>query len=251
VKKRAPSADSLPLEGRPRWRDAFLSGRTCAWILDELEIALWRPSTVVAKRPDGSFQDYHSANRLSETAHEQWFSPALRRELRRIEKRIAAVLDADVSRFEEWQASLYRRGGKFDFHFDSGYWGHEPAGERAKTALIFLNTPGSGGGTRFQELRIEVDARAGRLLTWDNLLPNGERDPRMLHAGVPVTRGTKTVLVTWIRQNAVRPTRQEVFYGQREGHHPKNHPEARRDHRSERETRSDDRDSEKVPIRGG
>jgi prolyl 4-hydroxylase len=207
MKKRAPSADPPYLEGEPRWMDGFLSGRTCAWILDELEIALWRPSTVVSRQEDGSLQDYHSATRLSETAREQWFSPALRRELRRIEKRIAAILDAEVSRFEQWQASLYRRGGRFDFHFDTGYWGHEPAGERAKTVLLFLDTPGAGGGTKFKELRIEVDARAGRLLTWDNLLPNGKREPRMLHAGVPVARGTKTVLVTWIRQNTVRPTR--------------------------------------------
>jgi prolyl 4-hydroxylase len=207
VKKRAASADPSSLEGKPRWMDGFLSSRTCAWILDELEIALWKPSSVVSRQEDGSLQDYRSASRMSETAHEEWFSPVLRRELRRIEKRIAAILDAEVSRFERWQASLYRRGGRFDSHFDTGYWAHEPAGERAKTVLLFLDTPRAGGGTRFKELRIEVDARAGRLLTWDNLLPNGERNPRMLHAGVPVTRGTKTVLVTWIRQNEVRPTR--------------------------------------------
>src|SRR5260370_14246097 len=112
MKKRAPSADPPYLEGEPRWMDGCLSGRTCAWIIDELEIALWRPSTVVSRQEDGSLQDYHSATRLSETAHEQWFSPALRRELRRIEKRIAAILDAEVSRFEQWQASLYRRGGR-------------------------------------------------------------------------------------------------------------------------------------------
>src|SRR5712692_3742985 len=124
MKKRAASADPPVFEGRPRWRDGFLSSRTCGWILDELEIALWRPSSVVARQRDGSLKDYHSASRLSETAHGQWFSPTLRRELRRIERRIAAILDANVSRFEHGQASLYRRGCRFDSHFDCGYWAH-------------------------------------------------------------------------------------------------------------------------------
>ena len=207
MKRRAALADPFPLESKPRWTDGFLSSRTCAWILDELEIALWRPSSVVARRQNGSLKDYYSTRRVSETAYEEWFSPALRRELRKIERRIAAMLGAEVARFEEWQASLYRRGGRFDFHFDAGYWAHEPAGDREKTVLIFLDTPGAGGGTRFKELNIEVNARAGRLLTWDNLLPGGERDPLMLHAGVPVARGIKTVLVTWIRQSAFRHIR--------------------------------------------
>lgn len=248
--KRAACADRTPLEGKPCWTDGFLSGRACAWILDELEIALWRPSSVVARRQNGSLRDYYSTRRVSETANEEWFSPALRRELRRLERRIAVMLGAEVARFEQWQASLYRRGGRFDSHFDAGYWADEPAGDREKTVIIFLDTPDAGGGTRFKELNIEVDARAGRLLTWDNLLPGGEKDPRMLHAGVRVARGIKTVLVTWIRQRAVRQFRQEVFDGRRERHRPKDHPEARRGHRSERETRSYDRDSEKVPIRG-
>src|ERR1700730_14926244 len=104
MKKRAASADPPAFEGQPLWRDGFLSSRTCGWILDELEIALWRPSSVVARQQDGSLKDYQSASRLSETAHEEWFSPALRRELHRIERRIATILDAEVSRFEHWQA---------------------------------------------------------------------------------------------------------------------------------------------------
>lgn len=247
--KRAALPDPPTLESRPRWTDGLLSKRTCSLILEELEITFWRPSSVVAKQQNGSLKDYYSASRVSETAHEEWFSPELRRELRRIETRIATMLDAVVARFEEWQAIRYRRGGRFDFHFDAGYWADEPAGEREKTVLIYLDTPGAGGGTRFRELNIQVDARAGRLLTWDNLLPSGERDPRMLHAGVPVTKGIKTVLVTWVRQRTVRYTRQEALDGPRDGHHSKDHKKVRRRHRSALAARSDDRDSAKVPIR--
>ena len=202
--KRAALAEPPLPEHRLRWTDGFLSERACRRILEELEISFWKPSSVIARQWDGSLRSYGSTRRVSETAHEQWFSPELLRELRRIEKRVAVILDAEVARFEQWQATRYRRGGRFDSHLDTGYWADEPAGEREKTVVIYLDTPGAGGGTRFEALDIVVEAKAGRLLTWDNLLGDGEKNPRMLHAAVPVASGIKTVLVTWVRQRKVR-----------------------------------------------
>jgi len=193
----------LPEHG-VRWTDGFLSEQACRRILEELEISFWKPSSVISRQQDGLLKSYGSTRRVSETAHEQWFSIELRRELRRIETRVAAMISADAARFEEWQATRYLRGGRFDPHLDTGYWADEPAGEREKTVVIYLDTPGAGGGTRFEELGLVVDARAGRLVTWDNLLADGEKNPRMLHSAVPVARGIKTVLVTWVRQRKVR-----------------------------------------------
>lgn len=185
----------------PRWVDGFLSEPMCNKILDELEITLWKPSTVVYRRSGGELRQGLSRSRRSETAHEQWFSPELKRVLRRIDSRLARLLGHDPVRHEAWQATRYRRGDTFQDHFDAGHWSDDPHGERERSVVIYLRAPARGGGTRFRELGLDVQARVGRLLTWGNLLPNGEPDPRMLHAGTPVTRGVKIVLVTWIRQN--------------------------------------------------
>lgn len=183
--------------------DGFLSPRTCASILEDLEIAFWKPSTVLIKERNGELLSTQSQNRVSHTAHEEWFTPELKRTLRTIEKRLFTLFRFKTARYEPWQATRYWHGDKFDYHFDAGYWYNEPAGERERTVLIYLNTTRRGGATRFKELDLEVAARAGRLLTWNNLLPDGTRNPQMLHASVPVQQGSKTVLITWIRQRNI------------------------------------------------
>lgn len=247
--RRAAPAESADCGREPRWMDGFLSERTCGVVLEELEVAFWRGSSVVRRRRDGSLETCDSVRRVSETADEEWFSPRLRRELRKIEARVAAMLHVDVTRFEPWQATRYRRGGRFDFHLDAGYWAGDPAGDREKTVLVYLDTPGRGGATRFQELGLDVDARAGRLLTWDNLLADERSNARMLHAAAPVFRGVKTVLVTWIRQRGIRKSREEALDGRRKGGRPKDHPEIRFGHRSGVQSRGHDRDPEEVSIR--
>lgn len=193
--------------GRLFWLDGFLSAQRCARVLEELEFAFWSPSTVVRRTFDGELHSFHSGTRVSETTHQEWFSAGLQREIRVIEQRLIKLIGCRPDRYEEWQATRYRTGGKFEYHFDSGYWADEPAGDREKTILIYLETPARGGSTKFRELDVDVKPQAGRLLVWDNLLPGGGRDPNMLHASVPVARGRKTVLVTWVRQRSVRAGR--------------------------------------------
>jgi prolyl 4-hydroxylase len=192
------------MDHEPLCVDAFLPAAWCAWALDELEITHWQPSTVVSPGAAGGLETRRSRCRLSQTAHQQWFSPELTGELRRIEARLARLLGCRRGQFEPWQVTRYRRGGRFEDHYDAGSWSADPAGDRQYTVLIYLNDA-AGGATRFRRLALEVPARAGRLLAWRNLLPNGERDERMLHAGTAVRRGVKNVLVTWVRQRELAP----------------------------------------------
>ena len=188
------------------WVDDFLSKETCASILEELEFSFWRPSTVVRKDQDGPLQVHRSRMRVSESTSQDWFSPELLRKIRRIESRLVRMLGCARERYEPWQATRYPGGGKFDFHYDCGCWRDEPAGEREATVLLYLDSPSRGGSTCFRELGLKIEARAGRLLVWKNLLPNGECDPGMIHSGSPVRGGKKTTLVTWIRQRSLRQT---------------------------------------------
>ncbi|HEV8366188.1 MAG TPA: 2OG-Fe(II) oxygenase [Gemmatimonadaceae bacterium] len=115
------------------------------------------------------------------------------------------MLNISAARFEDWQAVRYRCGGKFDYHLDAGLWSSEPAGERVWSVIVYLDTPLAGGATTFKQLGLKVQAVAGRLLLWKNLLSDGTPNPWMLHRGAPVRRGRKTILVTWIRERAARP----------------------------------------------
>jgi prolyl 4-hydroxylase len=184
--------------------DRFVSAQDCGLMLDELNHTLWRPSAVVNKNAAGALVNRNSEVRVSESAQEDWFSAELLACLRKQERRLARWLGEGVENFEPWQATRYAKGGHFDLHLDVGYWSDEPAGERRTTVLLFLDTPSRGGGTSFPRLDLDFKAQAGRVLIWNNLLSNGEADRSKLHSGKPLLRGSKTTLVSWIRQRPVR-----------------------------------------------
>lgn len=196
-------ASACRSEDRLTWVDGFLPTGQCASILDELRFAYWQPSTVMTEFPNRRVCVYLSARRVSESTDECWFTPELRRHIRAIDKRLEALIADFRRRREPWQATRYGRGGKFEYHFDSGASAREKLGDREQTVLIYLDTPRAGGSTHFAILDVEVSARAGRLLTWRNLIDNRTADVDMLHASLPLLRGRKTVLVTWVRQRLV------------------------------------------------
>ena len=117
-----------------------------------------------------------------------------------IDRRVGRHLPQAPSHREEWQATIYERGGRFDYHHDSGYFDDDAAGERTHSVVLYLETPERGGETRFPLLDLSVKSLSGRLLIWSNLDFSGQSDPDMLHASAPVLKGRKTILVTWIRQ---------------------------------------------------
>jgi prolyl 4-hydroxylase len=185
--------------------DGFLTPDECARALDELEIAIWNPSLVYVKHGDGVYRDIFSPLRVSETAQERWFSAPMHAILRRTERRLQAMFGVAPAELESWQATTYPRGGTFYYHLDAGYWDGHHAGDRILTFLLYLTTPIKGGGTHFRALDVEVEAKAGRLLVWDNLFPDGRCNHRMIHSSVPLLQGKKTTLISWQRQKRYRP----------------------------------------------
>jgi prolyl 4-hydroxylase len=186
--------------------DDFVSDKDCALLCSELRSAYWRPSLTYQKQPDGQYINILTEFRVSETAHEEWFSTELKDMLRKIELRIQKYYGVASSFLEQWQATDYCPNGKFDYHLDAGYWANHFAGERLHTFLLYLNTPQKGGGTDFRALDVYVPAHTGRLLVWNNLFPDGECDGRMIHSATPLLKGKKTTLVTWERQKMYRTT---------------------------------------------
>ena len=183
----------------------FLPAGDCVRILDELAFAYWVPSTVVRPTRAGSSAIELSPYRVSETTGEDWFSPDLRRVVRRLESRLCRQLQLDRLHLEPWQATRYRRGGKFEVHLDGGPpFRNEPAGDREVTILVYLETPELGGSTTFPELGLDVRAHAGTVVAWTNLTDDGNVDPKMKHSARPVRKGNKVTLTTWSRQRRIR-----------------------------------------------
>ena len=91
----------------------------------------------------------------------------------------------------------YRPGQQYHPHYDA-YEEGWPEPQRTTTALVWLNDAYEGGETRFPELGITVRGAVGDMLVFPNLGPDGRRDDRMLHAGLPVTRGEKWLASRWI-----------------------------------------------------
>ena len=184
--------------------DDFVSPDECAHILRELEFTHWWDSSVVKYIGDENAPAYYSDMRRSQTSGQIWFSDELNDCLAGIEQRLARLLESTTKHFEEWQATRYEVGDHFDFHVDCGNWENSAAGERKRSFIIYLDTPARKGETYFRALNKTVPAIAGRVLIWNNLLPTGKCNFAMIHAGLPVEEGTKTILVSWQREREIR-----------------------------------------------
>jgi len=109
---------------------------------------------------------------------------------------------------EPLQGQRYAPGQEFKPHTDT----FEPAGldyfeqcaergNRSWTTMCYLNEPEYGGATRFKAIGKTVQPEAGKLLCWNNLLPDGRPNPATLHQGMKVRKGTKYVLTKWFREH--------------------------------------------------
>jgi hypothetical protein len=186
--------------------DDVLAPPSLRTIINELDFAYWWPTEIGWRQASGAFKRGVSLGRCSESTSEVWFGEELRREIALLEERICPALGVTRHHLELWQAARYEAGGYFDAHLDGGVYADHPAGERAVTLLLYLNTPVRGGSTLFPELSLEVHARAGRLVAWRNLLPDRSVNSKMAHAGQLVEDGLKMILMTWVRERPVRAT---------------------------------------------
>jgi prolyl 4-hydroxylase len=173
----------------------FLEPATCAVLIDRID-ANRRASTIADDTGIANF-------RTSETCDLDSCNPAVAE----VERKIADLLGLPLDRGEPLQGQRYAPGQEFRPHTDTfnpgGYdflLHTERGGQRSWTAMIYLNEPEDGGATRFKLIGKTVQPETGKLLTWNNLLPNGTPNPATLHQGMKVRRGTKYVLTKWFRE---------------------------------------------------
>lgn len=124
---------------------------------------------------------------------------------RRIEQRIAHLLNWPVENGEGLQVLRYQPGAEYKPHYD--YF--DPAqpgtpvilkrgGQRVGTMVIYLNAPERGGATTFPDVGLEVAPVKGHAVFFSYEWPHPST--RTLHGGAPVLAGEKWVATKWMRQ---------------------------------------------------
>lgn len=111
---------------------------------------------------------------------------------------IAAASGTEPTRGEPLHILRYASGQQYRPHHDAHAFAPVEK-RRTATALLYLNDAYEGGETHFPELKIKVRGGVGDLLIFHNLDADGMPDPRMTHAGLPITSGEKWLATRWIR----------------------------------------------------
>ena len=149
---------------------------------------------------DGSEQVH-----VDRTSDGMFFQRAENEIARRVEARIARLLNWPVENGEGLQVLRYAPGAEYKPHHDY-FAPQEPGtatilkrgGQRVGTLVMYLNDPVKGGGTVFPEVPLQVLPRRGNAVFFSYASP----DPgtRTLHGGAPVVEGEKWIATKWLRE---------------------------------------------------
>lgn len=173
----------------------FLDPGECAELVTRIE-AERRPSTIADANGDSLF-------RTSETCDLSAEDPFVAA----IDARIADWLGVDPCFGEPLQGQRYDVGQEFKPHTD--YFDEQGAdyaqyctqtGNRTWTCMVYLDEPAAGGATRFPKIGKTIQPERGKLLAWNNRLPDGTSNPATLHHGMKVRAGVKHVITKWYRE---------------------------------------------------
>ncbi len=185
----------------------FASGPVCHWLIErargKLKRALVYDASVRHDIADGSRTNSVAEFDLVDTDLVQVA----------LQLRMAAACGLPPAHMEAPAVLHYGVGQEIANHYDfldpnTPNREHEIAtkGERAITFLVYLNDEYDGGETDFPRLGVRHKGVRGEGLYFVNALPTGEPDTRMLHAGMPPTRGEKWIVSQFVRNRSALPT---------------------------------------------
>lgn len=177
---------------------SLLSDQECDELIELARQRLVRSSVV---NVESGADELHDARTSEGTYFNRGAAPVCRR----IEERIAALLDWPVENGEGLQILRYGVGAQYKPHhdyFDPLHAGMRSilkrGGQRVASVVMYLNTPRSGGATIFPDAKFEVGAIKGNAVFFSYDRPHPMT--RSLHGGAPVTQGEKWVATKWLRE---------------------------------------------------
>lgn len=182
-------------------RRGFVSEDLAAALIELIDAGR-RPSTIADDNGDAHF-------RTSETCDLASHLPAVQR----IEGMLTELSGIDPAYGEPLQGQRYAQGQEFKPHTDYFTPGGRDyqrycalSGNRTWTFMLYLNNVEAGGATRFKLLGKVFQPELGKLLCWNNRLPDGPNgepgsvNPATLHHGMKVRKGFKYVITKWYRE---------------------------------------------------
>lgn len=139
------------------------------------------------------------------TSNGMFFRRAENELVRRIEARIARLVNWPEENGEGLQVLHYRPGTEYKAHYD--YF--DPAqpgtpsilkhgGQRVGTLVMYLAEPEKGGGTVFPDVHLEIAPKRGNAVFFTYERPHPST--RTLHGGSPVLAGEKWIATKWLRE---------------------------------------------------
>jgi prolyl 4-hydroxylase len=176
----------------------LLSDEECAALIEMATPRLARSLTVETK----SGGEEVNADR---TSNGMFFERAENDLIRRIEARIARLVNWPEENGEGLQVLHYRPGTEYKPHYDY-FDPKEPGtptilkrgGQRVGTLIMYLGEPEKGGGTSFPEVHLEVAPKRGNAVFFSYDRPHPST--RSLHGGAPVLAGEKWIATKWLRE---------------------------------------------------
>ena len=175
----------------------FLDPARCVGLCERID-AHHRPSQIADDIGDAAF-------RTSETCDLDPADPLVAE----VDAMLCDALGLAPVMSEPIQGQRYAVGQEFKPHTDSftpggsDFFEHcADQGQRTWTAMVYLNRPEDGGATRFKAIGKTIQPELGKLVAWNNLLPDGSPNHATLHQGMKVRRGTKYIITKWFREYA-------------------------------------------------
>lgn len=129
-----------------------------------------------------------------------------------IRKKIAELTNLPIEHQTRPLLTIYNAGDEYKNHFDF-IPSPGQGGQRLKSVVLYLNDDYEGGTTYFEQHRLFINPEKGKLLIFDNVKQKfwkfiGEerfyrngKDETVKHRVIPVRKGTKFVIIMWIRES--------------------------------------------------
>jgi prolyl 4-hydroxylase len=176
----------------------LLSDEECAALIEFAKPRLARSLTVATKTGGEEVNADRTSNGM-------FFQRGENELIRRIEARIARLVNWPEENGEGLQVLHYVPGTEYKPHYDY-FDPNEPGtptilkhgGQRVGTLIMYLAEPEKGGGTSFPDVHLEVAPKRGNAVffSYDRAHPS----TRSLHAGSPVIAGEKWIATKWLRE---------------------------------------------------
>jgi prolyl 4-hydroxylase len=176
----------------------LLSDEECEQLIELAKPRLARSLTVATKTGGEEVNADRTSNGM-------FFQRGENELVRRIEQRIARLVNWPEENGEGLQILHYGPGAEYKPHYDY-FDPSEPGtptivkrgGQRVGTLVMYLAEPEKGGGTVFPDVHLEVAPRKGNAVFFSYERPHPST--RTLHGGQPVIEGEKWIATKWLRE---------------------------------------------------